>query len=98
MASKPHVLIVGAGAIGSFYGAILKRAGATVSVVLRSEYDVVAERGFHIDSPLGDLSYRPDHLYRDGETQIDETENSRLSLSPSLNRHPCRKRNQKPSG
>ncbi|GAB3670994.1 ketopantoate reductase family protein [Salinisphaera aquimarina] len=68
MADKPHVLIVGAGAIGSFYGAILKRAGCRVSVVLRSEYDAVHANGFSISSPLGDLSYRPDHVYRDGDT------------------------------
>lgn len=68
MTSKPNVLIVGAGAIGSFYGAILKRAGCQVSVVLRSEYDAVAANGIKIESPLGDLSYRPDHVYRDGET------------------------------
>jgi 2-dehydropantoate 2-reductase len=68
MTSKPSVLIVGAGAIGSFYGAILKRAGCQVSVVLRSEYDAVSANGIKIDSPLGDLSYRPDHVYRDGDT------------------------------
>ena len=70
MADMPHVLVVGAGAIGSFYGAIAKRAGCAVSVVLRSEYDVVRERGFAISSPLGDLSYRPDHVYRDGDTPV----------------------------
>jgi 2-dehydropantoate 2-reductase len=67
MAENPHVLIVGAGAIGGFYGAILQRAGARVSVVLRSDYAAVRETGFAIDSPLGDLSYRPDTVYRDGE-------------------------------
>lgn len=68
MTSKPNVLIVGAGAIGSFYGAILKRAGCQVSVVLRSEYDAVATNGIKIESPLGDLSYRPDYVYREGDT------------------------------
>ena len=68
MTSKPKVLIVGAGAIGSFYGAILKRAGCEVSVVMRSEYDAVAANGIKIESPLGDLSYRPDHVYRDGDS------------------------------
>lgn len=67
MADKPSIVILGAGAIGSFYGAILKRAGCDVSVVLRSEYDTVRETGFVIDSPLGDLSYTPDHVYRDGD-------------------------------
>ena len=68
MSNKPSILIVGAGAIGSFYGAILKKAGCPVSTVLRSEYDVVKADGIRISSPLGDLSYRPDHVYRDGDT------------------------------
>jgi len=63
MADKPHVLIVGAGAIGSFYGAILKRAGCRVDVVLRSAADTVASDGFAISSPLGDLSFHPDQVH-----------------------------------
>ncbi|MBW0148315.1 ketopantoate reductase family protein [Marinobacter arenosus] len=68
MSEHPSILIVGAGAIGGFYGAILKQAGCPVSTVLRSEYDVVKAQGIRISSPLGDLSYRPDHVYRDGDT------------------------------
>jgi len=58
-----RVVIVGAGAIGAFYGAILKRAGAWVEVVLRSDVEVVRDQGFVIDSPLGNLSYRPDVVH-----------------------------------
>lgn len=65
---KPDILVVGAGAIGSFYGAILKRAGCTVSVVLRSDYDVVQAAGFTFTSPLGNLSWQPDAVYRPGDT------------------------------
>lgn len=68
MSNKPSILIVGAGAIGSFYGAILKKAGCSVSTVLRSEYDAVKANGIRISSPLGDLSYQPDHVYQDGDT------------------------------
>lgn len=68
MNDKPNILIVGAGAIGSFYGAILKRAGCPVGVVLRSEYDAVKEHGFQFESPLGDISWQPDRLYRDGDS------------------------------
>lgn len=68
MSNKPTALIVGAGAIGGFYGAILKRAGCPVSVVMRSEYDAVVADGIRIESELGDLSYRPDQVYRDGDT------------------------------
>ncbi len=64
---QPHALIIGAGAIGSFYGAILKRAGCTVSAVVRSEYDAVKAHGFRFESPLGDISWKPDHLYKDGD-------------------------------
>jgi 2-dehydropantoate 2-reductase len=67
MNDKPSIVIVGAGAIGSFYGAILKKAGCSVSTVLRSDYDAVKARGIRITSPLGDLSYKPDRVYRDGD-------------------------------
>ncbi|CUR48360.1 2-dehydropantoate 2-reductase [Alloalcanivorax xenomutans] len=67
MSQQPHVLIIGAGAIGSFYGAILKRSGCTVSAVVRSEYEAIRDGGFQFESPLGDISWRPDHLYRDGD-------------------------------
>ncbi|WP_328189062.1 ketopantoate reductase family protein [Marinobacter sp. OP 3.4] len=72
MSNKPSILIVGAGAIGSFYGAVLKKAGCSVSTVLRSEYDAVKANGIRISSPLGDLSYQPDHVYRDGDTPVEE--------------------------
>lgn len=65
MNEKPSVLILGAGAIGAFYGAILHRAGCEVSVVLRSEYEAVKANGFQIDSELGELSFRPAAVYRD---------------------------------
>ncbi len=35
------ILIVGAGAVGGFYGGLLARVEADVSVVCRSDYDVV---------------------------------------------------------
>ena len=54
------VLIVGAGAIGGFYGALLAKAGAEVSVVCRSDYTVVAEHGFRIQSSdLGQWQFQP---------------------------------------
>ena len=62
MTDKPRILIVGAGAIGSFYGAILKRAGCEVSVVLRSDYDAVKEGGLRFTSPLGELSWQPNKV------------------------------------
>jgi 2-dehydropantoate 2-reductase len=63
MSSQVNVLVIGAGAIGGFYGAILNRAGARVSVVARSDLDVLKEQGYRIRSQLGDLSYLPAGVY-----------------------------------
>lgn len=66
MTTTPRILIVGAGAIGSLYGAVLHRAGARVSVVCRSELDVVREHGLRISSSLasnGDLSFKPEQVH-----------------------------------
>lgn len=59
------ILIVGAGAIGGFYGALLAKAGADVAVVCRSDYDVVKDKGFWIDScDLGGWQFRPSQVLR----------------------------------
>ena len=50
-----NVLVVGAGAIGTFYGAKLWQAGARVSLLCRSDYDVVSRRGIKIESVWGDF-------------------------------------------
>src|SRR5262249_23442113 len=64
--SSPTVLVVGAGAIGAFYGAALARAGARLSVSGRSDYDAVSQHGYSIKSALlGDHVFRPEAVYRD---------------------------------
>lgn len=58
------VLIVGAGAIGAFYGALLAKAGAAVAVVCRSDYETVKQHGFQIESrSLGDWQFRPQEVF-----------------------------------
>lgn len=58
---KPDkILIVGAGAIGGFYGALLAKSGAEVSVVCRSDYQSVNCHGYSIKSEtLGDWNFIP---------------------------------------
>ncbi|KPK05334.1 MAG: hypothetical protein AMJ64_11840 [Betaproteobacteria bacterium SG8_39] len=69
MAETPcRVLVLGAGALGAFYGAVLARAGCTVSVVARSGIDDIRRDGYRIDSSLGDLSFKPQRALRAGET------------------------------
>jgi 2-dehydropantoate 2-reductase len=54
------VLVIGAGAVGAFYGSLLAQAGAEVSVVCRSDYEWVKQQGFVIDShPLGRWNFTP---------------------------------------
>jgi 2-dehydropantoate 2-reductase len=51
--------IVGCGALGSYYGAMLCRAGEEVHFLLRSDYDIVRQKGVNIHSPAGDFNVRP---------------------------------------
>lgn len=53
------IAVVGCGAVGSYYGAMLSRAGANVHFLLRSDYDVVRRNGVSIRSPQGDFNVRP---------------------------------------
>ena len=59
------ILVVGAGAVGGYYGGQLALAGAQVSVVCRSDYQAVLEAGYHIESPLGDFDFKPHAVYPD---------------------------------
>ncbi|MBS0337160.1 MAG: 2-dehydropantoate 2-reductase [Proteobacteria bacterium] len=60
------MLVIGAGAIGAFYGGVLARAGCEVSAVARSDFDAVKANGYRIESTLGDLSWRPAQLVHSG--------------------------------
>jgi 2-dehydropantoate 2-reductase len=65
MADK--ILIIGAGAIGGFYGGLLAKAGADVSVVCRSDYEVVKRQGYRIESSeLGCWQFQPSQILRHG--------------------------------
>ncbi len=51
--------MVGCGAVGSYYGAKLARAGHEVHFLLRSDYQVVRRQGVFIRSPQGDFRVSP---------------------------------------
>ena len=53
------IAVVGCGAVGSFYGAKLARAGDDVHFLLRSDYDAVRRQGVLIRSPEGDFQVQP---------------------------------------
>jgi 2-dehydropantoate 2-reductase len=53
------IAVVGCGALGSFYGAKLCRAGQEVHFLLRSDYEVVRRDGVRIQSIDGEFHVRP---------------------------------------
>jgi 2-dehydropantoate 2-reductase len=42
------IAVIGCGALGSYYGALLSRAGHEVWFQLRADHDVVARDGVHV--------------------------------------------------
>ena len=61
------IVIVGCGALGSFYGAKLCRDGREVHFLLRSDFEVVRKCGVAIRSPEGDFNARPKCARTPGE-------------------------------
>ncbi|HSR88511.1 MAG TPA: 2-dehydropantoate 2-reductase, partial [Pontiella sp.] len=53
MTGKNHFSIVGTGAVGGYYGALLQRAGFDVHFLLHSDYDHVRQHGLIIESIHG---------------------------------------------
>ncbi|WP_343691136.1 putative 2-dehydropantoate 2-reductase [Chitinophaga sp.] len=57
--------IVGTGAIGGFYGAMLANAGEEVHFLLNRDYAFVKEEGLHITSEIfGDIHLKKVHAYQ----------------------------------
>jgi len=53
------IAVVGCGALGSFYGAMLCRMGQDVHFLLRSDYEMVRQKGVSIRSIDGDFQVQP---------------------------------------
>ena len=53
------IAVVGCGAVGGYYGAMLSRAGQDVYFLLRSDYDAVRRHGVSIRSTAGNFNARP---------------------------------------
>ena len=52
---RKNIAVIGAGAVGCYYGARLAEAGHDVRFLLHGDVDVVRRDGFHLTSHLGDL-------------------------------------------
>jgi 2-dehydropantoate 2-reductase len=53
------ITVVGCGALGSYYGACLQRAGHAVTFLLRSDYEAVRTHGVRVRSFAGDFTAHP---------------------------------------
>ncbi|MCG3149712.1 MAG: hypothetical protein PCFJNLEI_03177 [Verrucomicrobiae bacterium] len=56
--------VIGAGALGGFYGARLQQAGCEVHFLLHSDYDHVRQHGWVIESKDGDFTLPKVNVYR----------------------------------
>lgn len=59
MASQGKIGVIGAGALGIFYGARLFRAGYDVHFFVRTGYELVRQEGYIVHSIDGDFRIRP---------------------------------------
>lgn len=57
------ILIIGAGAIGCYYGAKLGLAGAEIHMWCRSNYSLIKKNGIFIKSYQGDFMFKPHKIY-----------------------------------
>lgn len=60
--ARPRVVIVGAGAVGGYYGARLAQHGHDVAFLLRSDLEHVKRHGFNVESCAGDFTLPPDRF------------------------------------
>lgn len=70
MASK--ILLIGVGGVGSIAAYTLQKNGCEVSVVAKSQYDVLSNDGFSIEScDYGSIpSFKPDHVFKNAEEAV----------------------------
>lgn len=62
-----RIAILGAGALGCYYGARLAEAGENVAFILRSAYEPIKADGLHIESVAGDIHIAAPEIYRSTE-------------------------------
>ena len=66
-AERQRVAIIGAGAVGCYYGGRLAEAGHDVRFLMRRDYDAVRERGLFVTSPDGDFTLERPFVARTSE-------------------------------
>src|SRR5436190_21335690 len=60
--NNPVIAVIGAGAVGAYYGGRLAQHGHDVHFLLRSDYKHVARNGWTIKSHQGDFKLPPGNM------------------------------------
>ena len=82
---KPRIAIVGTGAMGGYYGAMLAKSGHDVHFLLRSDYEAVKKNGIRIDFVKGeDFTLNPAQAYNTPEA-IGEVDIVLIALKTTAN-------------
>jgi len=85
---KPRFAIVGAGAVGSYYGGRLVEHGQQVHWLLRSDYQHIKQHGMNIRSCRGDFALKPEQLHvYDSPELMPKADVVLVSLKTTANRH-----------
>lgn len=80
------IAIVGAGALGLYYGALLQKSGQEVCFLLRRDYDAVCRNGLHVHSINGDFHLPLVQAFRTPE-EIGQVELVLVGLKTFANDH-----------
>ncbi len=64
---RMKIAILGAGALGCYYGARLAEAGEDVRFIMRSAYDAIKQQGLHVESVAGNIDLPSPQVYRSAE-------------------------------
>lgn len=67
MKSTQSIAIIGAGAVGSYYGGRLAEAGHDVSFLMRRDYHAVRATGLKVTSPEGDFTLKNPRVVKSSE-------------------------------
>jgi 2-dehydropantoate 2-reductase len=67
-----NIVVIGTGAIGSFYGSMLAKVGVDVSVVARTDFEYIRQHGIHLQSKLGNYHFLPKQVVRDASELIEK--------------------------
>lgn len=78
--------VIGSGALGLYYGALLQRAGHDLHFLLRRDYQAISRAGLEVKTPRGDFHLDQVHSYQDSR-EIGPVDLVLIGLKAYANQH-----------